>query len=349
VLPTAIENFFGNPFLYTGADSMSEMLSVIIPTYNRANYVKACLASLQQCGYPHLELIVSDDGSTDETREVVTQNYRDVHYLWQPNSGTPATARNRGFQASQGKYVAFLDCDDAWLTGAASQAVECLRRHSELDVLFANAHMGNPEQGYISWIQTAGQEEFWTLPWITLEKDLRIFERKPFLHRMAVRNPVFIGACIMRREAFEKIGQFDATLCGAADWELWLRLATQFTFGYLDIPLALYTRHLDNMSSDFDAMGREFCQSLINVLQKCDLARDDQQFLQERLRHLLFGHAYLAYDRGNVTEARTRFWKAIQAGNIHPKTWAYWLGCHLPQPVVRRIRAWKQIRTQPTH
>jgi glycosyltransferase involved in cell wall biosynthesis len=123
-------------------------LSVIMPTYNRSGYVRQCLRSLRACRAPGLEVIVADDGSTDDTAQVVAETDPRAVYFRQENTSTPATARNRGFELSRGRYVAFLDCDDEWLPGVASRAVELLDRYPEVDVLFAEARMGNPTEGY---------------------------------------------------------------------------------------------------------------------------------------------------------------------------------------------------------
>ncbi len=317
-------------------------LSVIVPTYNRAGYVRECLTALKQSGVPDLEVIVSDDGSTDDTRAVVAATDPTTVYLWQPNSGTPCTARNKGFEVSRGRYVGFLDCDDQWLPGVPARVVQLLDKYPEVDVLFADARMGNPEQGYVSWIEVAGQARFFELPHRESEPGFRILERGPFFRRTAERSPLFIGAMVMRREVFAASGGFDPALCGAADWELWLRMATRHTFGFLAEPLAVYTRHLDNMSSNHDRMVGEFCQALVNVQAKCELPPEDLRVVRGRLRHELFHHAYLAYDAGRYGAARGRFWRALSAGNLSPKTAAYFAACCLPAGVVRLLRRTKR-------
>ena len=142
--------------------------------------------------------------------------------------------------------------------------------------------------------------------------------------------------------AFESVGQFEPKLCGAADWELWLRMAHRFTWAYMAEPLAKYTRHLDNMSSNHDKMIAEFVQSLRNVLVKCDLAPPDRAFIRQQLRTHLFGHAYLAYDRGDIATARRRFWLSVRAGDRRPYTLALAGLCLLPGAVARRVRGAKQ-------
>ena len=321
---------------------MTNSLTVIIPTYNRSEYVRHCLMALKQSGVADLQIIVADDGSTDDTKEVVAATDPAAVYLWQPNTGTPATARNAAFALATGRYVGFLDCDDEWLPGVPAKAVALLDRYPDVDVLFADARMGNPEQGFTSWIEDAGQKTFFELPHREAEPGFRILERGPFFRRVAFRSPLFIGAMVMRREAFEKAGKFDATLRGAADWDLWLRMAHRFTFGFLAEPLAIYTRHRDNMSSDHDRMIAEFCQALRNTLANPELSADERRYIAGRLRQMLYDYAYLAYDRGLVSEARRRFGAALWAGDVRPATAALWLTCCLPGGVVRRLRGMKR-------
>jgi len=319
------------------------VLSVIIPTYNRSTYVRQCIRSLRGSGLSDLEIIVADDGSTDDTEQVVAATDPTARYFRQANTGTPATARNRGFEMSRGRYVAFLDCDDEWLPEAPARAVAFLERHPEVEVLFAEARMGNPGDGFQSWIAMGGQQAFFDLPCLEPEPDFRILERAPLFRRMAERNPVFIGAVILRREAFARAGGFDPELRGAADWELWLRMASRMTFAYFGQPLAVYTRHRDNMSSDHDGMSAEFCLALQKVRDKCCwLSPAERGWIEERLRHHLFAHGYHAYDRGEIGVARTRFAKVLRECGPDLRSAAYWMLCALPRGFTGRLRRLKQ-------
>jgi hypothetical protein len=158
---------------------------------------------------------------------------------------------------------------------------------------------------------------------------------------------VFIGACVIRREAVAAVGGFDSKLRGAADWELFLRLAHRFTYGFMTEPLAMYTIHPGNLSADQDGMTAEFCRALTAVLEKCDLSPGDRRFIHSRLRHHLFNYAYLAYDQGRYADARPRFTRAVRAGNLRPHALALWLASRLPGSVVRRLRGAKHSLTKP--
>ncbi len=322
------------------------VLSVIIPTYNRSGYVRQCISSLRHCGMSELEIIVADDGSTDDTEQVVAATDPAARYFRQANTGTPATARNRGFELSRGRFIAFLDCDDEWLPAAPGHAVAFLDRHPEVDFLFAEARMGNSAEGFNSWIEMGGQQAFFDLPCVQPEPDFRVLERAPLFRRMAVRNPIFIGAAIMRREAFARAGGFDPELRGAADWELWLRMASRMTFAYLVQPLAIYTRHVENMSSDHDGMCREFCTALKKVRDKCVwLAPAEREWVEQRLRHHLFSHGYHAYDRGDVAAAKDRFAEVIRECGPDFRSTAYWMLCGLPFGLPEGLRRLKHAFT----
>jgi glycosyltransferase involved in cell wall biosynthesis len=318
-------------------------LSVIIPTYNRSAFVRQCIRSLRTCGVSELEIIVADDGSTDDTEQVVSAADPSARYLRQANTGTPATARNKGFEMSRGRHVAFLDCDDAWLPDVPARAVHFLDRHPEVDVVFGDARVGNPTDGFRSWIGTAGQHAFFDLPCRQPEPDFRVFEPQTLFRRMLDRNPVFIGAVLMRRDAFARAGGFDPALRGAADWELWLRMASRMTFAYFHQPLAIYSVHNDNMSKDIEGMENEFCLALKKVREKCLwLSQSERELLEQQLCHHFFELGYLAYDRGDLDLAKTRFTESLRACGPSVRAIAYWGLCALPFGLAIPLRRLKQ-------
>jgi glycosyltransferase involved in cell wall biosynthesis len=310
-------------------------LSVIIPTYNRSGFLPTVVESRRASGATGLEILVVDDGSTDDTAAVAASLGEPVRYIRQANAG-PAAARNNGFGVSRGRYVAFVDSDDEWLPGADG--------HPEIDVLFTEARMGSRANGFVSWIDVAGGEAFAALPSVEKVPGLRVLERRPLFRRMVERNMVFISCTVVRREAFAAAGMFDPTLCGAADWHLWLRMVSRATFAYRQEPLGIYTRHDACMSNDHDGMKREFCLTLKKLLAPGALgAAGDRERVRERLRHHLFGYAYGAYDRGDYQEAHRRFADLLRDGGPIVAGAAYWMFTALPFGLPGRLRQFKHL------
>jgi len=320
------------------------MLSVIIPTYNRSDFLRQCLSSLRRCGYPNLEIIVVDDGSTENIAQVVRDFEPGCTYLRQENQGQ-SSARNLGFTHSQGRYVAFLDSDDQWLPGTAQKVIELFEHYPEVDLIFTEARMGGPEEGYRSWIESAGEEQFFQLPCRLTAEGMRIFERIPLFQRMLVRNPVFISAVVMRREAFERAGMFDSSLrLGTEDWELWLRICNKMQLAFYPEPLAIYTRHPGGMSHNHDRMGEGFIVALKNVRNKCSqLGPEDLEIIDRQLQIHLFGQAYRAYDHGDFSLARERFATLQKEAGLRVRDALYWSLCLLPPQAVRILRQCKRM------
>ncbi|MEZ4485271.1 MAG: glycosyltransferase family A protein [Syntrophotaleaceae bacterium] len=115
-------------------------LSIVVPTYNYAHYLERCLLSVAQQATPECELLVVDDGSTDDTREVVERfcdehRNRHIRYFHQENAG-PSAARNHGAQRAQGEYICFLDADDLLVPGAVNAIEAAIADHPQAELLF---------------------------------------------------------------------------------------------------------------------------------------------------------------------------------------------------------------------
>jgi glycosyltransferase involved in cell wall biosynthesis len=319
---------------------MTHSVSVVIPTYNRSGHLKACVESLLAAGVPDIEVVVADDGSTDDTEEVTRRFGEPVRYVRQQNAG-PAAARNRGAAISQGRYLTFLDSDDSWRPGIASRLVAQLDRHPGVSLAFADTSMGNPVDGYASFIGTYGAEWFHALPARTLEPGLRQLERWPFLRRLSRRNVMFLGSLLVRRETFERVGGFDPALRGAADWEFFMRVVVAEPVAFSEgEPLALYEKHAEGMSTDSDHMEKDFALALEAVARKCELPPDMRQHVQGRLREQLFGWAWQAYDRGDVPVARERLRWALRSGGGFRER-AYLMATYLPRGLLSILRGVK--------
>jgi glycosyltransferase involved in cell wall biosynthesis len=316
-------------------------LSVIIPVYNRAGMIRDTIASVVDCGLDDLEIVIVDDGSTDQTAEVVGALGSHVRYLRQSNAG-PAAARNTGFAASRGQYVAFLDSDDHWLPGAVPKLVRLLDLHQDISLIFGDALMGSPGDVFVSLVQRFCGDAIGTLPARELAPGVRRFERGPFFRQLLRRNFVFLGSLVVRREAVEQAGQFDETLFGTEDWEFVLRLAMHYEYTYcVGLSVAAYHQHASNLTRDQDRMNFGFCKALERLLEKPGLGPDERGHVLSHLKRCRWGYAYPAYDRGDFHAASQRFYDCLRTGFAW-KPFFYWLACQLPAPVLTRARMLKQ-------
>ena len=169
------------------------LVSVIIPVYNGARFLRACLESVFAQTYRPFEVIVVDDGSVDDSGRIA-QSFPEVRYIQQANQGV-AAARNKGLEAARGEFYAFLDQDDLWKPEKLKLQIEYLQSH--------------PEIGY-----TLTQQQFFLEPGATLPP----WFRKDLL--ATVHTGWVLGTLVVRRTTFEKVGNFatDYSAANDSDW-----------------------------------------------------------------------------------------------------------------------------------
>lgn len=211
------------------------LVSVIIPNYNYASYIGEAIDSVLAQDYPNLEVIVVDDGSSDDSR-VVIESYGDkVRAIFQQNQGVCAT-RNHGVTASSGEFVAFLDADDAWMPSKLSRQME----------RFANPDVGLVHVG-VSHVDAAGN---------AIREDLAGKEGR-VASELLLLKPVILGGgsgVVIRRRIFDDVGGFDTRLSTSADWELYYRIATRCEVAFVPEALVRYRVHGSNMHNNIAAM-----------------------------------------------------------------------------------------------
>jgi glycosyltransferase involved in cell wall biosynthesis len=195
---------------------MDPAVSVVIPTYNTGKYIVETVNSVLAQSYKDREILVVDDGSTDNTKEVLKPYMKQINYIYQENKGR-AGARNTAIKIAKGKYIAFLDSDDLWTAGKLEKQVAIMEQHQQIDFLFGDkqrfADNGTiiissmfKEKGY--------NQEFFGDP---------LYVRDPYV-KLLMEPYVPTGTVIMKRECFDGSGLFDESIY-AEDWEFWLRIA----------------------------------------------------------------------------------------------------------------------------
>ncbi len=238
--------------------SGSPRISVIIPTFNRAGPLRRALKSVFAQTAPPAEVIVIDDGSEDDTREMVRREFPDSIYIHQENAGV-SHARNRGIQAAGGDWIALLDSDDEWLPGKlASQMAlleelpECRLCHTE-EIWIRNGRRVNPMKKHA---KSGG--------WI--------FQR---CLPLCVISP---STSLIHRSLFDECGLFDEKLPVCEDYDLWLRICAANPVGFVEQPQIIkYGGHPDQLSKSFWGMDRFRVQVLEKIVCSGSIAGEDLQ------------------------------------------------------------------------
>lgn len=201
---------------------MEDMISIIIPTYNRAHVIQRAVNSVLRQTYAAYELIIVDDGSTDDTADVIAgmQDHRISYIPLQENQGV-AHARNAGIREAKYDYIAFLDSDDEWMPDKLELQMHRMLDHSEKFGL-VYCRMGG--------LRRDGKGRF-----VCPHQDYmgEILEGNLF-QPLLQQNVIGIPTIVARRECLEQAGGFKETLQCLEDWELVLRIARQWRIGFVD-------------------------------------------------------------------------------------------------------------------
>lgn len=210
----------------------SPVISVITPTYNRADFLPEAVRSVLDQSFPDFELLIVDDGSTDDTREVLAPFLEDprVHYQYQPNQGQ-SVARNLGLAKARGRFICFLDSDNAWLPHKLEQQLAAFEQHPDVDVVY----------GDILTIDEQGKE--------LSRKNMRRYSGR-IAPQMLKDNCVSMNTAMARRVCFDEMGGMSGKRRVADDYDLWLRFSAKYRFLYMPDFFAKYRVMADQISSD---------------------------------------------------------------------------------------------------
>ncbi len=212
-------------------------ISVVIPVYNGAKTIRETIASVLAQSFEDLEVLVINDGSTDETGEIV-QRIADprLKLLNYPNAGL-AASRNRGIHRAKGEYISFIDADDLWTPDKLAAQYQALQEHPQAQVAY-------------SWTDWIDLDDRLIRPAARLSFEGRVYEYLVLLDFLGCgSNP------LIRREFLLHVGGFDESLPAAEDWDLWIRLAAQGEFVCVRSPQILYRQVPNSMSRHTKRQG----------------------------------------------------------------------------------------------
>lgn len=229
--------FIGSPDTFDSEGTGDSLVSIVIPTYNHARYLPEAIGSAMAQTYRDVEIVVVDDGSSDNTGDLVSRIEDErIRYVRQPNRGLPS-ARNTGLRASRGSYVVFLDADDRLLPDQTELGLRALTSQPGLGLVCGDirpfGHLGTFRHVHRC---TPAPDHYGSLL------------RSCFI--------VNVGACMFPRTVLEEMGGFDERLPSSEDWDLFLRIARSYPIHCHHIPVLEYRRMPGQMSEDVEIMLR---------------------------------------------------------------------------------------------
>lgn len=245
-------------------------VSVIIPTFNRADVLARAIESVLQQSLPAKEIIVVDDGSVDNTQNVVGELQRGavipISYIYQRNSGVSA-ARNSGIRHANGEWIAFLDSDDAWLPDKLKNQASLIEQHPG----FRLCHT----------------QERWIRNGVRVNQMKKHAKSGGHIFRQCLPLCVISpSSVVIQRALFDDVGLFDESLPACEDYDLWLRICAHEAVLFVDTPQILkYGGHDDQLSRKHWGMDRFRIQALQNILQDPGLNKSQQQLVVKTLLH----------------------------------------------------------------
>ena len=316
--------------------------SVIIPTLNRAGLLPRSIESVRGSDVPDAEVIVVDAGSTDETPRVAEQLHPPVKYVRLGQAG-PGQARNAGARLASGRYLAFLDDDDRWLPHGHGQLLDVLEREPAVAVAFADALSGSAADGYTRISDKVGRSTLENLPGRSIDAHIRVLDRARFYGRLLEpRQPMFLGATVIRRDAFESVGGFSEDLPHVEDWDLMLRLTRRFPVARSDEVCAVHEHHGGNKSLDLRMMHGSVIRCLQGHLNtEIGLSSRERSAIDRLIRGRFQSLGYAAFDRGDLDEARSAY-RASMSYGVQLHSALYYVAACLPAEHVRSLRRIKQ-------
>jgi O-antigen/teichoic acid export membrane protein/glycosyltransferase involved in cell wall biosynthesis/SAM-dependent methyltransferase len=237
------------------------LVSVVIPTFNRAYILRHAIESVLRQTYREFELLVVDDGSTDYTRELVAGFPEDkIRYIRHERNRGCSAAYNTGIAAANGRLVAFLDSDDSWKPDYLERQVGLMSRHAEVDAVFCDTEIWGK---FVAPSLVALLYVFPKLLGSNNGAGEYVFTGRQIYLCLLEEVPIKPSAFIVKREMFERAGTFDEAWPSGTDWDVFLRMSHSACFGYTNQPLVIQRRVLDATNVRFREQDQLFVMNLL--------------------------------------------------------------------------------------
>jgi glycosyltransferase involved in cell wall biosynthesis len=308
------------------------LVTFIIPTHNYGRFLPEAINSALAQTYPNFELIVVDDGSTDNTPELVAPLQGRLRYIRQEQSG-PSAARNAGIRVAGGELIAFLDADDIWLPRKTAAQARFLLEHPEIGLVCGlTRSTGDQERNQPGNRRRSGRAR---RKLITLKAGVA-FDDLFLSHR----NYIATSTVMLRRQCLDLVGHFEESLSRVEDWNLWLRVARHFGIARLPEVVALHRFHTSNLALDRETMRQAVFDNLGRI---CSLFPDAARWRQLVASRLYVKHGLQDIYQGRLQDARRNLRRAIRDRALNVTAYPLLLAACLPQAMLEAARTASRV------
>ena len=306
-------------------------VSVVIPTYNRAAFLPDALESAFAQTYRDFELIVVDDGSDDDTAQVVARFGDRLRYLRQEHRGVSA-ARNAGLAAATAPYLAFLDSDDLWAPEMLATGIDYMETHPECGLVCSDFAVGEIRGGSapVRWESFLG-----------VRRAHRLVQTAGF-PELLDGNFVSLCTAVVRTSAAREVGGFDESFLYMEDWDFALRVGARRPIGFINRILAYSRRHRGNLSNDWRAMEWAAAQVFQKIESDPEIARRWRRVLRRRSPAAYYRMGRLMFYEIGVSQARLFLWESVRRRWWWNRAWRYLLLSFMPRSGIEFVRSFRR-------
>jgi glycosyltransferase involved in cell wall biosynthesis len=287
-------------------------VTILTPAFNSAKYIGETIESALKQTFQDFEMMIIDDGSTDNTRDIVAQftlRYPDkIRYLYQSNQG-PGSARNYGIKHSTGEYIALLDSDDIWFPHRLEEGVKVLDAQKDVGLVHARAKQLFEDGSTSTWQR----------------QDIKYLSGNMQKYLLARKAHISCMTVLFRRSCLKEIGLFDEVknCIGVEDRDLWIRLASKFKIHFIDQELGLYRMLSTSLSRNED---------VIIERKKYIIEKNGKALKHFFIRHRAIASIYKEFgdhhlELGHFKKAKARFAEAIKYWPFYLWAWMNYVKC----------------------
>jgi glycosyltransferase involved in cell wall biosynthesis len=311
----------------------SDDVSVVVPCYNREYCLGTAIESALAQHTPPGEVIVVDDGSTDNTAAVAMEFGDKVRLFRLPNRG-PGAARNYGIRQARGKWVAFLDSDDVWHRDKLTLQIQALNAFPDAELIFCDTQTyTNGKIAMPSRFETTNLYEF-----VVERRDANVSFHRSVFHHVLTQSGVITSA-VMAKRGNDVL--FPENMEPSEDWALWLQLSVKYRFVAVDRVLVDMHVHSDNISSDRAAAMRSDVCVLESMHSDPLLTDPEREAISTLLDSRRVAALYYSLVYGDSWEAR-RLLATIPTSGFTRSRWVlYWLASWMPGVLLRELARWR--------